>query len=337
MDVYCCVEQLSDKKTPTSWVGDSAYKFLVAGAELNLQHKDFHSSRHAWATDIPIWATKVLSSLMIDEQIFTYPSNVLLHVAAVPALRRKTKNPCAFSKSKHNWEIDIEKFPAKMKIHSLQISNILSFAHYDNILDAPGVKFEEGLNILIGQNGAGKSTVLEVINFVFKRVVLAEFQRDQDLYERRSSVHQQDVRQVITRRNDPQAVTYGGFRLEPNWNSPDKPQRIIVQIALDDIDAANMEILRVHASKLGRVAGLYSTEGITEEITSPSEEIITIEITLNRTNNSFSASFSPNEANPAVQYLVKYNLFRELIDFHNIENQDDLIPPLFESFSLIGS
>lgn len=224
-----------------------------------------------------------------------------------------------------------------MKIHSLQISNVLSFAHYDNILDAPMVKFEEGLNILIGQNGAGKSTVLEVINFVFKRVVLAEFQRNQDLYERRSSVQQQDVRQVITRRNDQQALTYGGFRLEPNWNSPDKPQRIMVQIALDDIDAANMEILRVHASKLGRVAGLYSHEGITEEIPPPSEEIITLDITLNRVNNSFYTSFSPNEANPAVQYLVKYNLFRELIDFHNIENQDDLIPPLFESFSLIGS
>ena len=42
-----------------------------------------------------------------------------------------------------------------MKIHSLQISNVLSFAHYDNILDAPMLTFEEGLNILIGQNGAG--------------------------------------------------------------------------------------------------------------------------------------------------------------------------------------
>ena len=98
-----------------------------------------------------------------------------------------------------------------MKLHSLQISNVLSFAHHDNILDAPIVKFEEGLNILIGQNGAGKSTVLEVINFVFKRVVLAQFQRNQDLYERRSSVAQQEVRQVITRRTDQQAVTYGGF------------------------------------------------------------------------------------------------------------------------------
>ena len=98
-----------------------------------------------------------------------------------------------------------------MKLHSLQISNVLSFAHHDNILDAPIVKFEEGLNMLIGQNGAGKSTVLEVINFVFKRVVLAQFQRNQDLYERRSSVAQQEVRQVITRRTDQQAVTYGGF------------------------------------------------------------------------------------------------------------------------------
>lgn len=224
-----------------------------------------------------------------------------------------------------------------MKIHSLQISNVLSFAHYENIADAPMVTFEEGLNILIGQNGAGKSTVLEVINFVFRRVVLAQFQRNQDLYERRSSVQQQDVRQVITRRTDQQAMTYGGFRLEPNWNSSDKPQRIMVQIALDDIDVANMEILRIHAPKLGKVAGLYSTEGLTEEIPPPSGNIIAMDITLNRANNTFSTSFAPNESDPAVQYLVKYNLFRELIDFHNLENQDDPIPPLFESFSLIGS
>jgi predicted ATP-dependent endonuclease of OLD family len=224
-----------------------------------------------------------------------------------------------------------------MKIQSLQISNILSFAHYENIADAPVVRFDEGLNILIGQNGAGKSTVLEVINFVFRRVVLPQFQRNQDLYDRRSSIQQHDVRQIITRRTDHQATTYGGFRLDPNWNSPDKPQRIVVQIALDEIDEANMGILRTHASKIGKVAELYSNEGVAKEIPPPSGSIITIDITLNRAGQSFSSSFVPAEADPAVQYLVKYNLFRELIDFHNIEHTDDPIPGLFESFSLIGS
>lgn len=59
-----------------------------------------------------------------------------------------------------------------MKIDYIQISNILSFRHYANIDQAPKITFDNGLNILIGQNGAGKSTALEVINFIFRKVIL---------------------------------------------------------------------------------------------------------------------------------------------------------------------
>ena len=58
-----------------------------------------------------------------------------------------------------------------MKINSLQLSNILSFGHYTNISDAPKIEFDKDLNILIGHNGSGKSSVLEAINFVFKKVL----------------------------------------------------------------------------------------------------------------------------------------------------------------------
>ena len=52
-----------------------------------------------------------------------------------------------------------------MKIKTLQISNILSFKYHENIENAEKITFEDDLNIIIGENGSGKSTALEVINF----------------------------------------------------------------------------------------------------------------------------------------------------------------------------
>lgn len=58
-----------------------------------------------------------------------------------------------------------------MKIISLQLSNILSFRHFDNVGDAEKISFDDDLNLIIGENGSGKSTALEVINFLFRRIL----------------------------------------------------------------------------------------------------------------------------------------------------------------------
>lgn len=223
-----------------------------------------------------------------------------------------------------------------MKLHSLQISNILSFAYFDNIDDAPKITFDEGLNILIGQNGAGKSTVLEVINFIFKRIIHTQFHRNQVHYERRDSIQEQERRNIIAKRNDQLSSTYTGLRLEPNWNFHDKSQKIKLVIALDDLDLRNIEILRTYASNLSDIARQYSAEGMYVDTQSEINSEITIEITLNKTNKSFSAHFSPEGNVQASQYLANYNFYRELIEIHNLERVNDKIPSLHESFVLIG-
>jgi len=75
-----------------------------------------------------------------------------------------------------------------MIIKELQISNILSFKYFDNILEATKIEFDGDLNIFIGENGSGKSTALEVINFIFKKVLFTQFNVNQDLYSRKSTL-----------------------------------------------------------------------------------------------------------------------------------------------------
>jgi predicted ATP-binding protein involved in virulence len=55
-----------------------------------------------------------------------------------------------------------------VKIKSLQISNVLSFPYHADVADAAKITFEDGLNIVIGENGSGKSTALEVISVAIR-------------------------------------------------------------------------------------------------------------------------------------------------------------------------
>src|SRR6267378_1558441 len=102
-----------------------------------------------------------------------------------------------------------------MKIKELQISNILSFKYYENIADATKIIFDENLNLIIGENGAGKSTALEVINFIFKRVLFTQFNVNQDFYSRKDTITLPERKQIIAPAN---INNYNGFRLDPNWN-----------------------------------------------------------------------------------------------------------------------
>ena len=146
-----------------------------------------------------------------------------------------------------------------MKIKELKISNILSFKHYDDIANATKITFDSNLNIFIGENGAGKSTALEVINFIFKRVLFTQFNINQDLYSRKSTLNLSDKKQILTSAN---TLSYSGFRLEPNWNTEDKPQKIQFIIELDAIDKANIEHLVNNISKLNTLISSYTNHSV---------------------------------------------------------------------------
>jgi predicted ATP-dependent endonuclease of OLD family len=218
-----------------------------------------------------------------------------------------------------------------MKIKSLKISNILSFKYYENISQAPEIVFDKSLNLLIGENGAGKSTALEVLNFVFKKVLFKQFSVNYDIYSRKSSATVSEKKQTISTSN---TQTYSGFRLDPNWDFENAPQIIKLTIELDEIDSANMALLLKNREKIIEFSTTYASY--------PSHDFVAtyntydIEISLQKGDKTFSAKISPDGSDPGYLYLVNYNFYKELIEFYNIEYPSDQITPLYESFVLIG-
>lgn len=216
-----------------------------------------------------------------------------------------------------------------MKIKSLQISNILSFKHFDAIEDAPKVDFNDKLNIVIGQNGAGKSTALEVINFIFRKVLFVPYNRNRDLYTQRATIDVSQKKQILAKIENVQY--YRGFRLEKNYDFENKPQKIRVVVELDDIDRANIQHLKNNGTKLSSIVGLYSSEQMFAD--GQVQNQYQLDITLDSTNKTYSVQANQDAG---YTYLTAYNLYKELIEIYNEENPDSQITNLAESFSLIG-
>lgn len=220
-----------------------------------------------------------------------------------------------------------------MKIKELRISNVLSFRYFDSIEDAPSIIFDDNLNIFIGENGAGKSTALEVINFIFKRVLFTQFNINQDLYSRKNNITLPEKKQIITPVNN---WSYSGFRLEPNWDTESSNQRIQFKIELDEIDELNINNLIVNIKKVNSITWWYTNHSTPITPTTPINKNYTINIVLNKDTKLFSAE-NVHSTDFGYQYLENYNFYKELIGIYNLENPQNQIAWLYESFSLIGS
>lgn len=217
-----------------------------------------------------------------------------------------------------------------MKIKYLQISNILVFKFVDNVADAERIAFDPNFNILIGQNGAGKSTALEVINFIFRRVLFVPYNRNRDLYSQRANIELGQKKTILAKPDGLQY--YREFRMERNYDFDDKTQKIRVVIELDDIDRANIALLQSKKDKLAKIVGFYSAEQMFSEGSFQNEYQIDIE--LNDSEKSYSVNVTQDAG---YTYLTAYNLYKEAIELHNLENLQDQIENLTESFALIGS
>lgn len=219
-----------------------------------------------------------------------------------------------------------------MRIDYLQISNILSFKFVLDIAQAQKIIFDDGFNIIIGENGAGKSTVLEIINFLFRRVIYRQFNLNRELFERRRAVAVDDRRQVLTRANQ---QDINGFRLEPNWDSEGQEQRIRIALRLDGLDKVNICNIRAHFEHISLATSTYSPHAVV--LTDQEHDTCVIDVVLHRDTRMFSVYPQMNAQDFGLTYITDYHFFKEAISLHNYLHPGEAIPPLFESFTLISS
>ena len=219
-----------------------------------------------------------------------------------------------------------------MKIISLQLSNILSFRYFEDVGSAEKISFDEDLNIIIGENGSGKSTALEVINFLFRRVLYKQYNLNQDLYTQRNNINADQRKQILLPANN---LSSNGFRLDPNWNTEGQPQTIRIVVKLDEIDKKNLQFLQSNRSILTPWIGRYTTRG--ETAATNYSETYTLDIILNHNAKTFSVQPRDCTQDFGYEYLTDYNFYRETIALYNLENPKNPIETLYESFTLISS
>jgi predicted ATP-dependent endonuclease of OLD family len=223
-----------------------------------------------------------------------------------------------------------------MKIKSLKISNILCFKYYEDIDSCPSITFQDGLNIFIGTNGSGKTTVLEVLNCLFTRVFFQGYQFIEESFK----VEGVKKNRAIRKYDDHN--TYRGLRLHSNRNSIDEASQISIKIDLDDIDRQNIENLISNKQKLLNIAQTYSQfKNLVDVIPeSPSESdthdnMPSIEPTLKNDQNK-TLEIRGDAKNFRFQYLQHFEFYKLLLDLHNMLNAGDVIASLSDTLVKLG-
>jgi predicted ATP-dependent endonuclease of OLD family len=221
-----------------------------------------------------------------------------------------------------------------MRVLYLQISNILSFKYVSDISQAEKINFDDGLNIIIGENGSGKSTALEAINFLFRRVLFRKCLVRHDILAEPRIRPANDLRQALQLDNQNDV---SGLRLDPNWNTPKEKQSIRIAVQLDQIDNNNIANIRTHFAALQEVLASFSHTSLNDddEITDGAHNVYLIDVTIKPSTRSFSVKSLPSDF--GFTYLSHYNLIKEAIRLYNMEYLHAPLPALFESFTLITS
>ena len=217
-----------------------------------------------------------------------------------------------------------------MRVNYLQLSNILSFKYEEDINNAFKIEFDPDLNIIIGENGSGKSTVLEAMNFVFTRILFRHCEVDEYKFLL-SAANRKDALEV----DDPPNCT--GFRLQPNWDSDSKSQKIRISTTLDNIDRTNINHIADSYDHIKNVLGAHSHINTPEDFASIDNDMdIDIDITFNHKEDVCDTVYISSVPTHVQFYLEYYQAINEAIAIYNNEHTDHMAP-LGNSFSILSA
>ena len=127
-----------------------------------------------------------------------------------------------------------------MKLVEVEIENLLSFG------GSTSVKFDQGMNLLTGPNGGGKSNLMEIIFTAMQGLMpgWSIFNRDPQPFSR-------EFREIAPR----QLLTLSTYK------NAEVGRRVRLTIQADSSDAANFEALREFAPRFGELRERLKIEG----------------------------------------------------------------------------
>ncbi len=222
-----------------------------------------------------------------------------------------------------------------MRVNYLQLSNILSFKYEEDINNAFKIEFDPDLNIIIGENGSGKTTVLEAMNLVFTRAL---FKRITNRYSSYRSYYTD--RKNMLQIDDNYSNRTLGLRLQPNWSSEEEQQRVRVSIKLDSIDRANIDHIVDNYSRIKKTLDNYSIIPMPEFFALDSDMDIEIDIIFKQAkydeDNTYKSYYNDSVPGYIKFYLEYYHAINEAITVYNEDNTNH-ITPLGSTFSILSS
>ena len=222
-----------------------------------------------------------------------------------------------------------------MKINSIRISNVLSFESHDNIDDCDEFKIDDAINILIGPNGAGKSNFIDIMNQLFKRILILNYELDEENIKRcRQEPYGNDLRHTLKMRRI-------RHELKKNYQSITDKIEIKLELMLGEDDLRNLKFLFNNLEKIQNL--FYYTweppqfvkKGISEN------ELVSMKyITLHLTEENTSTFFiNKNDLSKVELFILNYVNYFQLLNYViylGIHYHNEKWSLLNNTFALLG-
>lgn len=138
-----------------------------------------------------------------------------------------------------------------MKLNSIKISNVLNFKEYENFDECPEIKFNAGVNLIIGPNGVGKSNLLEIINRIFNNGLLYPASFQEGAIKAKLNGKNSDTTRCLN-------VAIQELRLLKNHNGTSQNRKISLDIGLSEKDYPNIKFILDNKSEIISIISRYS-------------------------------------------------------------------------------
>lgn len=214
-----------------------------------------------------------------------------------------------------------------MQLKNIKISNIWSFPYNPNLNKDEGLILDTNpngdINIIIWPNGSGKSTVLEVINQIFKKWICEDYVVDEKIIK----------------------IDHKFQNLSKHIDCKDKASGIFLQLELNEYDIQNLSFVQQNLNHINKMIPLYYDPKI--NISGASIEDISSETSVNLycTVNfqTWAILVRQRNMNAVRKFILDYIKYFELIQIcikmYNISVDKDSqkLENLKNTFAMLGA